>query len=82
MDRKLFPALIGPKGAKIQELTAKHGNMVVRFSDPDSGKDVVLLQGTPAQVAAAKADLQATIASLAKKQVGRRARRRWDDCAH
>ena len=70
IERKYYKTLIGPGGSRLQELFAKHGQMVIRFSDADSGKDVVLLQGTAAQVAGAKADLLASVAALAKKQEG------------
>jgi hypothetical protein len=69
VNRALFPSLIGPQGSRVQALAAKHGNMVIRFADADAGKDVVFLQGSAQHVAAAKADLLASIQSLTKNQV-------------
>ena len=73
VPRKLFSALIGSKGANIQEMLSKHGDLVIRFADADSGQDSVLLQGSKEQVAAVKAEIAARVADLSKKQVWRAA---------
>lgn len=65
IDHKHFPGLIGRKGARVQEMSERHNNVNIRFSED---KDVVLLQGPSKDVAAAKEEILAAVSAAAKEE--------------
>ena len=57
LPRKVYPALIGPKGSRIQEFQAAHPGVQVKF--PETGEpDIVRVTGLAAAVKTAEADLR------------------------